>query len=156
MEKIRLDIMLVNKGIAVSRQAAQRLISDGKVLINGIVQTKSSKLVSEIDIIEAEGEKYVSRGAYKLEKALNEFGICVNGLKFMDCGASTGGFTDCLLQNGAECVWAVDVGTSQLADKLKNDKRVISIENTNIRYIDKFLWMDDIDCVVIDVFVYIT
>lgn len=151
MEQRRLDILLAEKGYAPSRQSAKRMVEEGKVRVNGVLYTKASKAVSIYAEIEAETEKYVSRGAYKLEKAVNEFNSPINGLKFMDCGASTGGFTDYLIQNGAEYVWAVDVGTSQLAESLKNNEKIKSIENTNIRYMEKAPWMDCVDGVVIDV-----
>ncbi len=146
----RLDVLLVEKGIASSRENAKRLIESGKVKVNSTIVTKSSKMFDDSVMIEAVQDKYVSRGAYKLQKALETFGISVEGKKFMDCGASTGGFTDCLLQNGAKKVWAVDVGTSQLAEKLKNDDRVVSIEQTNIRYMNKEEWMEDIYAAVMD------
>ena len=151
METIRLDILVTEKGIARSREAAKRLIEEGKVTVDGKVVNKPSKLVSADSIIDAQEEKYVSRGAYKLEKALDTFAVDVSGKRFIDCGASTGGFTDLLLQRGADHVWAVDVGTMQLVDKLKNDPRVTSIENTNLRYIEKLDWMDSVNGAVIDV-----
>lgn len=151
MEQMRLDVCLVERGIANSRENAKRLIESGKVEVNGKTELKPSKKVDENDKISAETERYVGRGGYKLEKALNAFDIDVCGKNFMDCGASTGGFTDCLLQHGAEHVWAVDVGTSQLAEKLKADNRVDSIENVNIRYIEKLGWMQQLDGIVIDV-----
>ncbi len=150
-DSLRLDVLLVEKGIAVSRESAKKLIQSGKVTVDGKTETKPSKTVNVSAKIEAEAEKYVSRGGYKLEKALEEFGIDVSGKCFMDCGASTGGFTDCLLQYGAKKVWAVDVGTSQLSAKLQADERVCSIENVNIRYMEKCDWMDGIDAVVMDV-----
>lgn len=151
MEQKRLDILLVEKGIASSRENAKRMIEAGNVNVNGNIVKKPSKTFSDEAEITAKTEKYVGRGAYKLEKAIGLFDIDVNGKCFMDCGASTGGFTDCLLTYGAKHVWAVDVGTMQLAEKLRNDDRVTSIENTNIRYIEKFDWMSNIDGVVIDV-----
>ena len=99
MESIRLDLLVTEKGIARSREAAKRLIEDGKVTVDGKTVNKPSKLVSPSSIIDAQEEKYVSRGAYKLEKALDTFNIDVTDKCFIDCGASTGGFTDLLLQN---------------------------------------------------------
>ena len=151
MESIRLDLLVTEKGIARSREAAKRLIEEGKVTVDGKTVNKPSKLVSPSSIIDAQEEKYVSRGAYKLEKALDTFNIDVDDKCFIDCGASTGGFTDILLQRGAKHVWAVDVGTMQLVDKLKNDHRVTSIENTNLRYIESCDWMQNINGAVIDV-----
>ncbi len=151
MEGTRLDVLLVERGMALSREGAKKLIQSGKVTVDGRVETKPAKAVSPDAVIEAVAEKYVSRGGYKLEKALEEFKIDVTGKCFMDCGASTGGFTDCLIQHGANKIWAVDVGSSQLSPKLQSDERVISIENVNIRYMDKCEWMDEIDGVVMDV-----
>ena len=146
----RLDVLLVEKGIASSRENAKRLIESGKVKVNGVSVMKCSKTFDESAVIEAEQDKYVSRGAYKLERALDAFGISVEGKRFMDCSASTGSFTDCLLQRGAEKVWAVDVGTSQLAQRLKDDERVVSMEQTNIRYMQRKCWMEDIYAAVMD------
>ncbi len=147
----RLDILLSSKGLAKSRENAKRLIESGKVRVNSEIVTKASRSVDENAVIEVEKEKYVSRGGFKLEKALDTFGIDVSGKTMLDCGASTGGFTDCLLQNGAEKVYAVDVGTSQLDESLRNDSRVVSIENTNIRYLEKTDWLGNIEGVVADV-----
>lgn len=151
MEQKRLDIALVERGLAPSRENAKRLIEAGKVTVDGKIQTKPSKSVSEACVITAEAERYVSRGGYKLEKALDTFGISVEGKSFMDCGASTGGFTDCLLQHGASNIWAIDVGTAQLSSKLAEYSNVVSIENVNLRYIDKQPWMASLDGVVMDV-----
>jgi len=118
-----------------SRTAAADLISEGKVSVNGVICTKPSFLVSEDDLIEIVGEqlKYVSRGGLKLEHALDVFGIDLYGKVCLDVGASTGGFTDCMLQRRASRVYAVDVGSNQLDEKLKQDERVISMENCDIR-----------------------
>lgn len=151
MDQKRLDVLLVERGIASSRENAKRMIEAGNVKVNGTDVKKPSKTFNVDSEIYAKTEKYVGRGAYKLEKAIDLFDIDVDGKHFMDCGASTGGFTDCLLCHGAQHVWAVDVGSMQLADKLKNDTRVTSIENTNIRYIEQLDWMNNIDGVVIDV-----
>jgi 23S rRNA (cytidine1920-2'-O)/16S rRNA (cytidine1409-2'-O)-methyltransferase len=133
----RLDVLLVKKGLTPSRERAKELITQGMVTVNGKTLIKASAGVNAEDDIIIQGPqlKYVSRGGLKLEKALTEFNIDLSGKTCMDIGASTGGFTDCMLQNGASKVWAVDVGTDQLAEKLKNDDRVISLEQTNIRYL---------------------
>ncbi|MDY4837835.1 MAG: SAM-dependent methyltransferase, partial [Lachnospiraceae bacterium] len=112
----RLDILLVSKGLAKSREKAKAVIKDGMVYINNTRQTKPSAMISEDSEIVIKGEvcKYVSRGGYKLEKAVTEFDIELTGLKCIDIGASTGGFTDCMLKNGADTVYAVDVGHDQL------------------------------------------
>jgi len=135
----RLDIVLVNKGLAKSREKAKALIKDGKVYINNIMQTKASASVDDSIEIEIRGEleRYVSRGGYKLEKAVNEFALDLDGLVCIDIGASTGGFTDCMLQNGASLVYAVDVGHDQLDDSLRQDQRVISMEGVNFRYLEE-------------------
>lgn len=134
----RLDVALVNRGLTSSREKAKALIKDGKVYINNIMQTKASTSVDEEAEIEIRGEveRYVSRGGYKLEKAVNEFDIDFTGKTCMDIGASTGGFTDCMLKNGAALVYAIDVGHDQLHESLRNDKRVISMEGVNFRYLE--------------------
>ncbi len=131
----RLDIVLVNKGIAQSREKAKEYIKSGKILLNGKPNTKPSTEVSDTDVIQyfGEGEKYVGRGGLKLEKALCFFDIDISGCICVDIGASTGGFTDCMLQNGAEKVYAVDVGHGQLAGKLLEDVRVVNIEGVNVK-----------------------
>src|SRR5262245_66288537 len=119
VKKERIDLMMVRKGLVDSRESAQRLIMAGKVLIGEIRVSKASQLVQEDQPIQVtEGLKYVSRGGLKLEKALQEFHIEVRNKMVLDVGASTGGFTDCLLQNGAQKVFAIDVGYGQLAWKL--------------------------------------
>lgn len=134
----RLDIILVNKGLVKSREKAKALIGDGKVYINNIMQTKASRIVEDDCDIEIRGEtdRYVSRGGYKLEKAVNEFALKLSDLVCMDIGASTGGFTDCMLQNGAKLVFAIDVGHDQLHESLRNDDRVVSMEGVNFRYLE--------------------
>ena len=131
----RLDTELVDRSLAKSRTLAQSLIKDGIVHVNGSRVQKPSFEVSSADEITVEGDlpKYVGRGGIKLEKAITDFSIELDGLTCIDAGASTGGFTDCMLQNGARLVYAVDVGSSQLDEKLRTDKRVISLENTDIR-----------------------
>ncbi|MGN0606160.1 MAG: TlyA family RNA methyltransferase [Oscillospiraceae bacterium] len=132
---MRLDIETVSRGIFSSRERAKEKIKAGEVFVNGKVCAKPSYDVSEQDKIEFTGEnlKYAGRGGLKLEKALNEFGIKLDGCICLDIGASTGGFTDCMLQNGAEKVYAVEIGHGQLAEKLISDSRVISMEKTDIR-----------------------
>ena len=131
----RLDIELVQRSLAKSRTLAQSLIKDGMVYVNGSRVQKPSFEVTAADEITVKGDlpKYVGRGGIKLEKAITDFNITLHGLTCIDAGASTGGFTDCMLQNGAKLVYAVDVGSSQLDEKLRNDKRVISLENLDIR-----------------------
>lgn len=131
----RIDVAMVEQGLVKSRTLAQNLIKDGIVHINGKICTKPSETVEDTDVIEVVGDmpKYVSRGGLKLEKAISVWGIDLNGAVCLDVGASTGGFTDCMLQNGAKRVYAVDVGTSQLDEKLRSDSRVISLEKTDIR-----------------------
>lgn len=133
----RLDILLVNRGFARSREKAKSLIKDGKVYINNIMQTKPASLVEDDVEIEIRGEvcRYVSRGGYKLEKAITDFEINLEDAVCVDIGASTGGFTDCMLQNGASLVYAVDVGHDQLDERLLDDDRVISMEGVNFRYL---------------------
>ncbi len=130
----RLDQALVARGLCESREKAQRAVLAGHARINGQLARKSSDKVREGDILElSQGEKYVSRGGFKLEKALQHFNLRVDGLVAADIGSSTGGFTDCLLQNGAAKVYAIDVGKGQLAWKLRNDPRVVVMEQTNAR-----------------------
>ena len=141
--KKRLDILLTEKGLAKSRTSAAALIKEGSVIVNGNVAGKPSELCEDTDSIsvsESSGlTRYVGRGGLKLETALEAFGISPLGSVCLDIGASTGGFTDCMLQNGAKRVYAVDVGTSQLAEKLRADSRVISLENLDIRLADESL-----------------
>ena len=136
--KERLDSILVTKGYFKSRAKAKYAIDSGNIYVNNIQITKSSKLISEEDNIEVRGEtlKYVSRGGLKLEKAVNVFEINLNNKICMDIGASTGGFTDVMLQNGAKKVYSVDVGHDQLDEKLINNEKVINLEGTNIKDID--------------------
>ncbi|MCH5195138.1 MAG: TlyA family RNA methyltransferase [Oscillospiraceae bacterium] len=133
---MRLDVYLAERGFCASRTAAARLIEAGGASVNGKTAKKPSLSVSEddeISVIEEKQLKYVGRGGLKLERAIEVFRIGLSGKICIDVGASTGGFTDCMLQNGAERVYAVDVGTAQLAEKLKNDPRVISLEQTDVR-----------------------
>jgi len=151
--KIRLDSLLVERGLAQSREHAQALILSGTILVGDRPADKAgTPIPADAQIrIRGEASSYVSRGGLKLRGALDAFGISVAGLNAIDIGASTGGFTDCLLQAGAAKVWAVDVGYGQLAWKLREDPRVVSIERTNIRYYDGAGIADEIDLAVIDV-----
>lgn len=151
--KIRLDRLLVDRGLVESREKGQALIFAGQVLVNGQKQDKAGVLVpgdAEIRIL-GEQMPYVSRGGLKLEAAVRELVIDVSGKTALDVGASTGGFTDCLLQHGAKKVYAVDVGYGQMAWKLRQDPRVVLIERTNIREMDPSLVPERIDIVTIDV-----
>lgn len=132
---MRLDVYLAGSGSVKSRETAKRLITGGGVSVNGKTEKKPSADVNESDtvVITAEPPAYVGRGGYKLEKALSVFDIDLNGLVCIDIGASTGGFTDCMLQNGAVYVYAVDVGHDQLDNRLREDSRVCSMEGVNIK-----------------------
>ncbi len=136
-KKERLDMLLVKRAIAESRGKAKAVIMTGNVFVNGQREDKAGSTFPEDVRIEVKGTpmKYVSRGGYKLEKAVGQWEIPLNDKICMDVGSSTGGFTDCMLQNGAKKVYAIDVGTNQLAWKLRQDERVISMEKTNIRYV---------------------
>ncbi len=151
--KTRLDIALVERGLAPSREKAKAVIMSGIVFVNNQKSDKAGKEVKEDDIIEVRGStlKYVSRGGLKLEKAMNSFPINLQNKKCMDVGASTGGFTDCMLMNGAEKVYSVDVGYGQLAWKLRTDERVINLERTNFRYVTSEQIKDKIDFASVDV-----
>ena len=151
--KIRIDRLLVDRGLVESRERGQALILAGQVLVNGQKQDKAGALVPEDGEVRILGEvlPYVSRGGLKLAAALQEFGLSVSGKITLDVGASTGGFTDCLLQHGARKVYAVDVGYGQMAWKIRQDPRVITIERVNIRAIEPSLVPELIDIVVIDV-----
>ena len=135
--KERLDVLLVNRNLAESREKAKAIIMSGNVFVDGQREDKAGSTFSEEVLIEVKGNplKYVSRGGLKLEKAIAEYNIKLEGKLCMDVGSSTGGFTDCMLQNGAIKVYSVDVGTNQLAWKLRQDERVVSMEKTNIRYL---------------------
>lgn len=135
MNLARLDTEIVARGMESTRNRAQELINGGQVLVNGVPAKKPSMDVKESDRIEISGSglKYVGRGGYKLQRALEEFGVKIEGVSCIDIGASTGGFTDCMLQNGARHVYAVDVGTSQLASELRSDPRVTVLEQTDAR-----------------------
>jgi len=150
--KQRLDAALAARGLSDSRAQAQRLILAGEVLVNGQPAGKAGTNVSDDDLLEVkEKPRYVSRGGFKLEGALREFGINVSSLTCMDVGASTGGFTDCLLQHGAARVYAFDVGTNQLVWKLRSDPRVISREQCNVRHLQPADMPEVINMAVFDV-----
>lgn len=136
-KKQRLDVLLVEKGLAPSREKAKAIIMAGIVYVDGNKEDKAGTTFPENAVIEVKGKTlpYVSRGGLKLEKAMQKFPITLNGKVCMDVGSSTGGFTDCMLQNGAVKVYAIDVGHGQLAWKLRNDDRVVCMEKTNIRYV---------------------
>jgi 23S rRNA (cytidine1920-2'-O)/16S rRNA (cytidine1409-2'-O)-methyltransferase len=135
--KERLDVLLVKRGLAPSREKAKTMIMAGNVFVNNNREDKAGSTFGEDCAIEIHGNtlKYVSRGGLKLEKAMDHFGITLEEKVCMDIGASTGGFTDCMLQNGAKKVYAVDVGYGQFAWKLRQDPRVVCMEKTNIRYV---------------------
>lgn len=135
--KERLDVLLVNRGLATSREKAKAIIMSGIVFVEGQREDKAGSTFDDKVNIEVKGAtlKYVSRGGLKLEKAMSHFDIVLDGKVCMDVGSSTGGFTDCMLQNGAVKVYAVDVGHGQLDWKLRNDERVVCMEKTNIRYV---------------------
>lgn len=135
--KERLDVMLVKRGLAASREKAKAIIMSGIVYVEGQKEDKAGTTFPDTVKIEVRGNtlRYVSRGGLKLEKAMEQFGVSLTDKVCMDCGASTGGFTDCMLQNGAVKVYSVDVGHGQLAWKLRNDERVVCMEKTNMRYV---------------------
>ena len=135
--KKRLDVLLTEQGHFASREKAKAAIMAGNVYVNGDKEDKAGSMFREDAVIEVRGNTlpYVSRGGLKLAKAMEEFSLSLNGLVCMDIGASTGGFTDCMLQNGAVKVYAVDVGYGQLDWSLRSDERVVCMERTNIRYV---------------------
>ncbi|WP_035290189.1 TlyA family RNA methyltransferase [Clostridium sp. KNHs214] len=152
-EKERLDVELVKRSLFSSREKGRESIIKGEIYVNGKKITKGSHKVSSEDNIEFMGEKmpFVSRGGLKLKKALESFKIDLCGKVCFDIGASTGGFTDCMLQNGAIKVWSVDVGTGQLDRRLKDDERVVNMEKTNIRYLTSEKINEDVHFASIDV-----
>ena len=152
-EKTRLDIALIERGFAESREKAKALIMAGIVFVNNQKSDKAGNTVKPDDIIEVRGEtlKYVSRGGLKLEKAVESFNISLEGCVCADIGASTGGFTDCMLQNGAAKVYSIDVGYGQLAWKLRTDERVVNLERTNFRYVTREQVPDELDFASVDV-----
>lgn len=151
--KKRLDVLLVEQGLADSREKAKAIIMSGIVYVDNNKEDKAGTTFEETAKVEVRGNtlKYVSRGGLKLEKAMNNFGVTLDGKVCMDVGASTGGFTDCMLQNGAVKVYSVDVGHGQLAWKLRNDERVVCMEKTNIRYVTPEDIDDRVEFVSIDV-----
>ena len=153
LKKERLDALLTNRGLFESRAKAQAAVMAGQILVNDQKIDKPGTQVAEDAVIRILGDKlrYVSRGGLKLEKALKIFPISVEGKIVADVGASTGGFTDCALQNGAAKVYAIDVGYGQLAWKLRNDERVVNMERTNVRYLEKEHLDEMVDAVTIDV-----
>ena len=151
--KKRLDVLLVEKGFFESREKAKAVIMSGCVYVNNQKADKAGTNYDENAAVEVRDNhlRYVSRGGYKLEKAMQVFPITLDGKVTMDIGASTGGFTDCMLQNGASKVYAVDVGYGQLAWKLRNDERVVNLERTNMRYVTHEQVPEEIDFFSVDV-----
>ncbi len=151
--KKRLDVLLTERGFAENRTKAQAVIMSGQVYVNGQKADKPGASFEETAALEVRGETcpYVSRGGYKLEKALDTFGIDPQGYVCSDSGASTGGFTDCLLQRGAKKVFAIDVGYGQLDYRLRSDPRVVVMERTNIRYVTPEQIGEQLDLSVVDV-----
>lgn len=151
--KQRLDVALVERGLTPSREKAKAVIMEGLVYVNGQKSDKAGAQIKDDDKIEIRGETlhYVSRGGKKLEKAMQVFPIQLDGCTCVDIGASTGGFTDCMLQNGAVKVYSVDVGYGQLAWSLRTDERVVNLERTNIRYITEEQIPEPVDFISVDV-----
>ena len=151
--KVRLDVLVVERRLADSREKAKAYIMAGNVFVNGVREDKAGTMVKEDCEIELKGiaSKYVSRGGFKLEKAVELWQVPLDGRVCMDVGSSTGGFTDCMLQNGAVRVYAIDSGTNQLAWKLRSDPRVVSMEQTNIRYVTAGQIPEKVQTVSIDV-----
>ncbi len=152
--KERLDVLLVKQGFAQSREKAKAIIMSGNVFVDGQREDKAGATFDEEKVeitVKGNSLKYVSRGGLKLEKAIDNFGVNVQNAVCMDIGASTGGFTDCMLQNGASKVYSVDVGHGQLAWKLRNDERVVCMEKTNFRYLTRDDIEDDLDFASVDV-----
>lgn len=152
-DKLRLDTAVFERGFAESREKAKALIMSGSVYVNDKKELKGGAQIKPDDVIEVRGGgiPYVSRGGLKLEKAMKSFPISLNGCVCMDIGASTGGFTDCMLQNGAVKVYSIDVGYGQLAWKLRTDPRVVNLERTNFRYVTKEQIPELIDFASVDV-----
>ena len=152
-KKKRLDIAVFEQGYAPSREKAKAVIMAGQVYVNNQKVDKAGFELKEDDVLEVRGNtlKYVSRGGLKLEKAMQCFPIDISGKNCMDVGASTGGFTDCMLMNGASKVYSIDVGYGQLAWKLRCDDRVVNLERTNFRYVDETKITDEIDFASVDV-----
>lgn len=152
-KKTRLDVAVFEQGYAESREKAKAIIMAGLVYVNNQKVDKAGFELKDGDILEVRGKglKYVSRGGLKLEKAMQEFPITLENKVCMDVGASTGGFTDCMLQNGATKVYSIDVGYGQLAWKLRTDERVVNLERTNFRYVTRDEVPDEIDFSSVDV-----
>lgn len=152
-EKLRLDIEIVNRGLVPSREKAKALIMAGQVYLNGQKELKAGATVKPEDEIEVRGSQnpFVSRGGLKLQKAAEKFDISLENCTCMDIGASTGGFTDCMLSHGAAKVYAIDVGYGQLAWKLRTDERVVNMERTNFRYVTHEQIPEEIDFASVDV-----
>ncbi len=151
--KERLDVLLVNNGLAETREKAKRTIMAGLVTVDGRLEDKPGTRFDIDSDIQVKGQEcpYVSRGGLKLEKAINEWGVDCKDAVCIDMGASTGRFTDCMLQHGARKVYAIDVGYGQLDYKLRTDERVVNMEKTNIRYLDTSLIEEPVDLISIDV-----
>jgi 23S rRNA (cytidine1920-2'-O)/16S rRNA (cytidine1409-2'-O)-methyltransferase len=152
VRKERIDKLLMERGIVQSRERARALIMTGKVMVGGrIIDKPGTQIEFEATLqIQGEDQPYVSRGGIKLEGALDEFGVDPRGMVVMDVGASTGGFTDCVLQRGARRVYAIDVGYGQLAWKLQRDPRVVNLERRNIRYLKREEVQEGVDLILID------
>ena len=152
-KKVRLDLYLFENGFTESREKAKALIMSGIVYVNDQKELKPGRDIKSDDVVEVRGStlKYVSRGGLKLEKAMQEFPIDLKDCICMDIGASTGGFTDCMLQNGAKKVYSIDVGYGQLAWKLRSDERVVNLERTNFRYVTHEQIPENIDFASVDV-----
>ena len=152
-EKMRLDVAVFERGFAETREKAKALIMAGSVYLNGQKALKGGATVKDTDVIEVRGavNPYVSRGGLKLHKAVASFGLELENCICMDIGASTGGFTDCMLQNGASKVYSIDVGYGQLAWKLRCDERVVNLERTNFRYVTREQIPEEIDFASVDV-----
>ncbi len=152
LKKVRLDKLLSERGLVESREKAKAIILGGNVFVNGIIIDKAGALVKPDVVLDVKSRlPYVSRGGLKLEHALKEFDMDVRGKIAMDVGASTGGFTDCLLQNGTKKVYAIDVGYGQFDWTLRGNERIVLLEKTNIRYLDGDQVPDPIDIATIDV-----
>ena len=152
-DKMRLDVAVFERGLAETREKAKALIMAGSVYLNGQKALKGGAAVKDTDIIEVRGavNPYVSRGGLKLHKAVQNFGLSLEGCVCMDIGASTGGFTDCMLSNGAAKVYAIDVGYGQLAWKLRCDERMVNMERTNFRYVTHEQIPEQVDFASVDV-----
>ncbi len=152
-EKLRLDVAVYERGFAETREKAKAMIMAGSVYVNGQKALKGGVNIKETDVIEVRGavNPFVSRGGLKLDKAMKSFGLDLTDCICMDIGASTGGFTDCMLTNGAKKVFAIDVGYGQLAWKLRCDERVVNLERTNFRYVTREQVPDEVDFASVDV-----